>query len=174
MSGKKKINIVLIGIVLALWGTVGYKTVNNYFFSKKLATKAMSYDNGLDTRQINKDTFHLESVMRDPFLNKQNYSSVSVTKISYPRSLSIKNKVVVAPVIKPKQEYINWPSISYHGYIKSKVNNDEVVLVKINQKMHKIKVNEEVEGVTLMKVYKDSIEFNFNNRKKIIQKKVTI
>ncbi len=168
---KKKINIVLIIVVLGLWGTVGYRTVNQYFFSKKLIIKTMDLNKELNANQINKDTFQMENSIRDPFLNKQDQSMVPSTKKIYSKSLNIKKNV--AQTFKPK-EFINWPSISYHGYIQSKVNNEELILVKINEKMHKLKINEEVEGVTLKKVYKDSIEFVFNKEKKIIQKKGTI
>lgn len=169
---KKRINIVLIMVVLGLWGTVGYKAINNYFFSEKLAIKTINFNSVLNAAQINKDTFHMESVMRDPFLNKQErvHNPVSVTRMSHSRPSKIK-KNIAAPIVKSRQEYINWPSISYYGYIKSKVNNEELILVKINEMMYKLRINEQVEGVTLMKVYKDSIEFNFNSTRKIIRKK---
>jgi hypothetical protein len=171
---KKKINIVLIVVVLGLWGTVGYKAINNYFFSEKLAIKTIDFNSALNVAQINKDTFHMVSIMRDPFLNKQEcvYDPVSVTRMSDSRPSKIK-KNIAAPILKSRQEYINWPSIYYYGYIKSKVKNEELILVKINEIMYKLRINEQVEGVTLMKVYKDSIEFNFNRTRKIIQKMAT-
>lgn len=170
---KKKINIVLTVVVLGLWGTVGYRAVNQYFFSKKLVVKAMDLNKELTANQINKDTFHMENSIRDPFLNKQSQSSVPIAIIRYSKTSNIKHKTSTTPIIKSKK-YINWPSISYHGYIQSKANNEELILVKINEKMHKLRINEEVEGVTLKKVYKDSIEFIFNKEKKIIYKKGTI
>jgi hypothetical protein len=168
---KKKINIVLIVVVLGLWGTVGYRALNQYFLSKKGVVKTMELNKEFNLTQINKDTFQMENSIRDPFLNKQDQSMVPNTKKIYSKSLNIKKKVY--PVVKAK-EYINWPAISYHGYIQSKANNEELILVKINEKMFKLKINEEVEGVTLKKVYKDSIEFIFNKEKKIIQKKEAI
>lgn len=171
MTGKKKINIVLIIVVLGLWGAVVYKAVSQYFFSEKLAAKTTNYSADLDLRQINKDTFRLEKVIRDPFLNKQSQNQIIVVseiKRKYSKPVYEKPKTVI-PVIKPKQ-YVNWPSISYYGYVRSKEKNEEFFLVKINQKVHKFRINEEVEGVTLKKVYKDSIEFDFNKEKKIIKK----
>ena len=168
---KKKINIVLIVVVLGLWGTVGYRVLNQYFLSEKGVVKTMELNKELNSTLINKDTFRLENGMRDPFLNKQSQNSVPVAIISNAKTSNIKH--ITAPIIKSNQ-YINWPAISYHGYIQSKANNEELILVKINEKMHKLKINEEVEGVTLKKVYKDSIEFIFNKEKKIIQKNGTI
>jgi hypothetical protein len=168
---KKKINIVLIVVVLGLWGTVCYRAVNQYFLSKKLGIKTMDVNKEFKSNQINKDTFRLENSIRDPFLDKQSQSSVLAIIMSSSKTSNIRH--ITAPIIKSK-EYINWPAISYYGYIQSKANNEELILVKINEKMHKLKINEEVEGVTLKKVYKDSIEFIFNKEKKIIQKKGTI
>lgn len=169
---KKNINIVLIVVVLGLWGTVGYKAINNYFFFKKAEVKPASFNAGISNRQINKDTFRIETLARDPFLNKQGQEMVSVTKKYEAKPSGVGNKQVIQ-FIKP-MEYINWPSISYYGYIKSKENNEELILVKINDKLYKIRINDQIEGITLKKVYKDSIEFNFNKEKKTIQKKAAI
>lgn len=166
---KKKINIVLIIVVLGLWSTVGYRALNQYFFSKKIGMEQMNF-NTVNSNQINKDTFLLENITRDPFINKQNQSSAPLVTINYPKISNRKFKTSSSPNIKLKK-YINWPSIFYHGYIQSKVNNEQLILVKINEVLYKLRINEAAEGVTLKKVYKDSVEFIFNKEKKIIPKK---
>ncbi|RTY91798.1 hypothetical protein [Flavobacterium sp. GT3R68] len=161
---KKKINIALILVVLGLWGTVGYKTINQYFFSKEVLTGAVPSNSNLLSNLVHKDTFLLENVARDPFLNKQSHTGF-VPKKYYPKVSIVKP---TKPVIKPKV-IINWPSITYHGYIKSKDKNAELVLVKINSKLYKLRKKDQVEGVTLQKVYTDSIELDFNKEKKVIK-----
>ncbi|MDI5887617.1 hypothetical protein [Flavobacterium yafengii] len=167
MTAKKKINIVLIIVVFGLWGTVAYKTVSQYFFSKELLVNKTELNDGLNLNEINKDTFNLEKVTRDPFLNRQNNtdSFVSIKYYSKIPNLKIKTNPVV---LKPKV-IINWPILSYHGYIRSKDKDEELILVKIDKRLYKLRKDDEIEGVTVKKVYNDSLELNFNKEKKIIR-----
>lgn len=166
---KKKINSILIIVVLGLWGTVAYKTISQYFFSKELVANKISLNSELNLNQINKDTFNLEKVARDPFLNKQDQTAVFVSKKDYSNTANIKIKT--NPVVVKPKEIINWPLISYHGYIKSKVKNEELILIKIDEKLYKIIKGDQIEGITLKNVYNDSIELNFNKEKKVIRLK---
>lgn len=165
MMTKKKINIVLIIVVLGLWGTVAYKTVSQYFFSKELIANKTHSNNELNSNQINKDTFQLEKITRDPFLNTLIQSADSIPKKHYSMTAIVKTNTIA---IKPKV-VITWPFISYHGYIKSKEKNEALVLVKIDKKLYKVRKDEQIEGVTIKKVYSDSIELSFNTEKKTIK-----
>lgn len=167
MTAKKKINIVLIIVVLGLWSTVAYKTVSQYFFSKELVANKTQLNDELNLNQINKDTFNLEKVARDPFLNRQNQTDSFVSKKYYSKKPNAKNKI--NPIVFKPKVIINWPLISYHGYIRSKEKNEELILVKIDKRLYKLRKDDEIEGVTVKKVYNDSIELNFNKEKKIIQ-----
>lgn len=167
MTAKKKINIVLIMLVLGLWGTVAYKTVSQYFFSKELVANKTQLNNELNLNQINKDTFNLEKVARDPFLNRQNRTDSLVSKKYYSEIPNVKIKT--NPIVLKPKVIINWPLISYHGYIRSKDKNEELILVKIDKRLYKLRKDDEIEGVTVKKVYNDSIEVNFNKGKKIIR-----
>ena len=167
MTAKKKINIVLIIVVLGLWGTVAYKTVSQYFFSKELVANKTQLNDELNLNQVNKATFNLEKVARDPFLNRQNQTDSVVKKKYYskiPNSESRPNPIVLKPRV-----IMNWPLISYHGYIKSKDKNEELILVKIDKRLYKLRKGDQIEGVTVKRVYNDSIELNFNKEKKIIR-----
>jgi hypothetical protein len=158
---KKKINIVLILAVLGLWGTVAYKTVNQYFFPKELVMNTTQVNSELNVNQINKDTFQLEKITRDPFLNIQD----RVVELK-PKKYFPKVKAIVIP--KPI-EIKNWPFVAYYGYIKSKGKDKELVLVKINKKLYKLRKEDQVEEVTVKKIYGDSIELAFNKERKIIR-----
>ncbi len=161
---KKTINIVLITVVLGLWGTLIYKTVNQYFFSKKVEIDKNQFGEKFNMSQIYKDTFNLEDINRDPFLNKQNEAS-TITVSKPIKNYSKSPKPI--PIIKPK-EIVNWPSIFYYGYIKSKFKTEELILVKINNKLYKLRKNDDVDGLSVKKFYNDSIEVNYNKEKKII------
>lgn len=166
---KKKINVALILIVLTVWGLVVTKTLKQYFFLDKKTNYTKNYDSNLKINQINKDTFSINHIDRDPFLNKE--SSVitsSLAQDTHFKSTIIKKKLKQG-IIK-SVEILNWPLISYHGYINSKDRKDELlILVNIDKKLHKLKLNEQSGGITVKKVYKDSIELDFNRERKIFR-----
>lgn len=169
MNAKKKVNIVLIILVLGVWSTVAYKTVSEYFFSKEVVANKTQLNDELNLNQINKDAFNLEKVARDPFLNKQNQTAAFFSKKDY--SSTVKVKIKTNPVVVKPKENINWPLISYHGYIKSKVKNDELILVKIDKRLYKLRKGDQIERITLKNIYNDSIELNFKKEKKVIRLK---
>jgi len=164
---KKKINIILILVVLSLWGTVGYRALYRQFSSNEIIIEEQNQKYNVSIKQINKDTFELEKINRDPFLNKEfQHTETAVTKktIHY---TSVK-KAIIKPVQKP-QTNLSWPTLQYYGYLKSK--DKELVLLKIDSKLYKLKLNEAQNGLIIKKKFKDSIEVSFNSESKIIRLK---
>lgn len=167
---KKKINIVLILFVLGLWGTVAYKALSQYFFSEEIKVTTATTDYTFSGEKVKRDTFRLEKIGRDPFLNttlvrEERSNSASSTGIARVRS---NIPVKTATVEKPK-EIKNWPVIGYYGYIKSGDKN-ELVMLKVGNSIHRVRKGQEVDGLVLNKVFKDSVEVSFNKEKKIIRK----
>ncbi|PXY41149.1 hypothetical protein DMB65_09345 [Flavobacterium cheongpyeongense] len=159
---KKKINIILILFVLGLWGTIGYRTLYRQFSDSKIINATQDQKYNASIKQINKDTFDLEKINRDPFLNKQFQNTVAIQK---PPHYTLIKKTTVQTVQKPKSN-LSWPTLQYYGYLKSK--DRELVLLKIDSKLYKLKLNEPQNGIIVKKKYKDSIEVNFNSETKMI------
>jgi hypothetical protein len=160
---KKRINIVLIAVVLLLWGLIGYKTINQYFCSNTIMPNEPKNFSNKNLSQIDKDTFNLIAVSRDPFLNtiKEVVIQKPIVQKSYPVQKIEKPIVYKEPMV--------WPQISYYGYIKSKEKTKELILVKIAKQLYKLRKDDLVEGVIIKKVFNDSIEVVFNKEKKVIQ-----
>ncbi|MEO8533266.1 MAG: hypothetical protein ABI441_05930, partial [Flavobacterium sp.] len=166
---KKKINIVLIVVVLGLWGSVFYKTITQYFTSKELAVNTSASSGKVKFNQINKDTFALENVSRDPFLNKQVQEVVSRPQRQYvPNNYSGSAVKKAKPATTAVRQLTIWPAISYHGYIKD--SRGEMVILKIDSKMFRLRKNDLVEGIMIRKISSDSLEVDFNKEKKIIKR----
>ncbi|QOG02184.1 hypothetical protein [Flavobacterium sp. MDT1-60] len=166
---KKKINIILIVVVLALWGTVGYRALNRQFAGNEMILEKQSKLDNATINQINKDTFELEKINRDPFLNKQFQTAVAVprTLISHYKAV----KKIVTPIVPKGDPNLQWPNLSYHGYIASKERNEDLVLLTIDSKLRKLKLNDPVNGLIVKKRYKDSIEVYFNSETRMIHLK---
>lgn len=164
-KSKKPINIILICIVMLLWGTVIYRYFNNLSISDEYNTNQEQYNSNITFNTIEKDTFKLLKLDRDPFLNKMysNYESVlkqPLIKRNNPKSV---NK-------KEQTRFAAFPNIKYFGYIKSKNKNEELVLLKINNRLERVKLKSKVEGLIIEKIYGDSIEVLFNNEKRVFIK----
>lgn len=163
---KKKINILLIVAVGGLWGTVGYRFINNYFFNNPVNN--IIAGNTVHTSKLvtQRDTFLLENINRDPFLNKivAIRSNEGVSAITRNTGRIKKYTPVIKPVAPPKY----WPEVQYYGYIKSAKNN-EVVLLKINGQLFKLHKGESKNELTVQNVYKDSVALLFYKEKKIFK-----
>lgn len=167
---KKKINIVLIIVVLGLWGTVGYKALAQYFFSNETveANSVASYSSS--GRQVERDTFVLEKIHRDPFLNKTLVRSESVAVAGTINRGVKRHTAPVKTVVEKPKEIKNWPSVAYYGFIKSGEKKDELVMLKVGNSIHRLRKGQEVEGLMLNKVYKDSVELSFNKEKRMLRR----
>ena len=125
---KKKINIVLILVVITLWGAVAYRSVNQYFFPNQVYIADSYKQTNIDFKKVLKDTFQLNKIIRDPFLDIS-----SVQNTPSPNKV-VKPQIFKAAVKKEKlpPAPIEWPEISYYGYIKSVNKNEELVMIKIS------------------------------------------
>ena len=159
---KKKINIVLLLVVLGLWGLLVYRFVKQYNFKNDTVLVPHNNSSYSDKRLKSKDTFEMVPINRDPFLGT--LGSKKITKVNY-RYTGITAPKKAPPLKKQV------PFIEYYGYIKSNSpSQKELVMIKSNGMLLKIKLGEEKEGVKVLKIFKDSIQFSFNKEKYYVRK----
>lgn len=162
---KKKINIVLLVLVLTLWGTVIYRYVSQYFSKDELLSSSQSNSNFSNLNIKSKDTFELVPLHRDPFLNKEYYTE------SKPKPISLPYKPATSKAKPSIQITANktFPAVNYLGYIKPE-KGVELVLIKVNGTLLKLKNNESKEGIKVLQIFKDSIKVSYEGEAKIIRK----
>lgn len=159
---KKKINIVLLVAVLSLWGTVLYKYVNQYFSKNELSvTRQQSTAKG-SYKVIAKDTFQLQAIARDPFLNIATAERKVVTGGSRVRRS-------IAPATPKVVVTRSFPTVQYYGYIKSVNNSKELMLMSVDGKFMKLKLNEDVAGFKVLKFTGDSVNVYFQKATKWVR-----
>ncbi|WP_330443320.1 hypothetical protein [Flavobacterium sp. C4GT6] len=165
---KKKINVILIIVVIALWGGIGYRFLSNYFFTPDQPVLRTYFDSNTDIDNIfvQRDTFVMEPIKRDPFLNKIKSDSKSILVRNNSANNTVKPKQVVTHSSTEIKTY--WPKIEYYGYIKSG-DNKELVLLNINGSVKKMHIGENGSGVTVNKISRDSIKVSFNKESKVIR-----
>jgi hypothetical protein len=158
---NKKLTYFLLPLVILIWGIIIYKIIinlkgnNDDFIVNPVKTQnSPSF--------LPPDTFNLISNYRDPFLGNMADNFSDGNDIS----MSDNNDYII---IDPS-EGIPWPKFVYCGIIKNNEVNKEVIIVRINGKEYLMTVNDIIENVKLVKVFKDSIKVTFNKESKYIRK----
>lgn len=145
MKTKKKTYLLLV-LVLAVWGTIGYKIVsalNPELPEVKQHNFVDNMDFKVDT-QI--DTFSIKTVNRDPFLG---------TLLKKEKK---KNTI--------KRESVQWKSITYQGSIKQNKTKQQIFIVTIDGSQHVLKKGQTKDSITLAYGNAKSVTMRYKNRLK--------
>lgn len=164
---KKKINIILVLVVILLWSTVVWRSVKNFLVQPTNTENTIAYEQ-VNLNKINKDTFELEKLNSDPFLKK----SIIVGSNSLESTNGIKpinkQKKVPLPSLRKsdikKVELSEILKIQYVGYLKSTNQIVETAIVRINGNIKSMIVGKKYDGIIVKKVFKDSIQVMCLNR----------
>ena len=146
-----------------IWGLVGRKI----FLNATAPDEVAALDTGpiQELKPIVKDTFSLIELDRDPFLGIVSRNRESrLSGVSKNRNTKPANK-------NNKKEVVKWPQVTYFGLVKKGSSKNELALVKINNKTYHVKKNDLIdETIKIRKVFRDSIEIQFNKEKKHFKK----
>ena len=157
----KKIIFFLLTLVLIVWGIIFYRILSR----SSLPTISVAPNITLkeeNRNQFLKDTFHIKANYRDPFLGKLVFSDQCINLKPRP--------IRKQPTAKPSIGTTSWPSISYGGLIKNQKSNKQLILIMINGENGLMKLGDQINGIELKKVYKDSIEVSMDRLSMIIRK----
>ncbi|MEL1244914.1 hypothetical protein AAEO56_11620 [Flavobacterium sp. DGU11] len=157
---KKKINIVLIVAVLGLWGTLGYRYINNYFHDEENISYMKSGNIPLKDIIAKRDTFTMVLLGRDPFLGH-----ITVSREAEGRVHTHQIKGPKPAKVKPNTE---WPDVKYFGFIKSGTNG-ELALLKIDGQLFKLHKGEAKNDLVVQKIFKDSVLVIYNKEKRVFK-----
>ncbi len=157
---NKKVVYFLLFVVLLIWGIIFYRI----FSTVGGADDSGSYTGTMNDNSMDKnvpDTFNINGNYRDPFLGTMQ-ADKPVVHYSAPKTPVVKEEKMIQPLA--------WPAIVYGGMIKNKQSNKQLVLVQINGQNNLMMVGNTVDGVQLLKIYRDSLEVSFQKAKKWIKK----
>ncbi len=166
---KKKVNIILLFLVVILWVTVIYKYVGS-FLKTQNSQQLSAQVNSLQPMPLKqKDTFEFLSIARDPFLDI--YTTKRKTIVQHETNI---NERPIKNVKKAdtKEVAIELPKIEYYGYIKSTNQESQLVLIKLNHKLFRLRVGQSEQGVKVMKINNDSVLVTYNGISKSIKKTI--
>ncbi|SNZ01702.1 hypothetical protein [Flagellimonas pacifica] len=161
---KKGVNIILWAGMLVIWGFVTKKTL--FFFGKDdekvVAISPITFNDPLP--ELKKDTFELHVLERDPFLDV-------VTKRKSPRPLlQPKTPKRVSNPIPKRSSNATWPKLQYFGYLKGHSQTGKLAVLKIDNKLHRVREKRAIEEIQVLKIYKDSVLLKRNGATKVVLK----
>lgn len=157
---NKKLAYFLLPVVTLVWGIVVFKIIK--------AVETPAYTN-LHAEQMKEksistvsplDTFQLILQYRDPFLSGRRSSKASINAV---RSISTVQRPAFLPVSSPQPvaDPIQWPQISYQGYIENRKTNTKVAMLNIGGHDQLLDEGKSAFGVKVVKVFPDSIKLHF-------------
>lgn len=140
---------LLLGIVLLIWGIIGFKVVKA--ISKEPEMPVVQPSKRVWRKTVKKkDTFTLLANYRDPFLG-----TLPVTK----------KKVVRQAVHKKPRVKRN---IVYAGLVSQSKSGESMFFVSIDGRQHMISENQEIQGVKLVKGNEKSITVHYDGHAETI------
>ena len=159
---KKKINIILLIVVLAIWGILIYRFIGGQFFSD---TPELNYQPTAINEQpvfTKKQAHEIAIHERDPFLSKHDYIRYHYQSHSGEKQSNNSNNKVVNSKVP-----VQWPMIKYLGFVKQKKSKKPLILLQIDNKFYRKRPNEKlIGGVKIMNFYKDSIKLQYKGLNK--------
>lgn len=148
---NKTLTIAMLISVVAIYGTIVYKSVANTQLEVDKSNVNV-FDLNYNIVNYKKDDFEILNRVKDPFNGKIMPRNVAGIKSIEQPKLVVQNKKPLKPIIK------QWPPIKYYGFVKNTSSkNKGLCLVTINHQLVKIQKGAMHSGVTIVDVFKDSI-----------------
>lgn len=167
MKKNKRLQYVLVGLVVLIWGTLAYQMINWQGGERAYSIPEKNYLSlQIDSTQ-QRDSFVVVGKYRDPFLEGSFYNSGTKKTSKTSNSKSKYHREAPPPLNgkgKPKQ-----PKIAYWGY---SINDNEItrVRISINNQIHTLKVNDQADKLIVHEMHKDHVLISWAGEKKVIKK----
>ncbi len=156
---QKKIQVLLLVGVVVIWIFVLKKAFSIWGTDSDVVVAVTQEKPVVSIPEFKKDTFTLTIPERDPFLD---FKVVSIRENKPKKTIQV-SKTKIEPNIV-------WPKLQYFGYLKGDTKSGKMVLMKIDNKLHRIRENNTVLDVHIVRAYRDSVVLRRNGTIKTISK----
>jgi hypothetical protein len=153
---KKKINIILIPVVILLWIFVIIRVLGHI---KREPANTLSDPINFQHSDtlLSKDTLTLFLDYNDPFISKNESRSIP----------GIINPVSEKKIIK---KVVSWPAITYLGTVQNEKKVKKMALLLLSGKTIVLEKGKPVDGIEIFKLFNDSIKLTFDHESKTFKK----
>ena len=148
--------------LILIWGKVFYRLYKNIKTSTEISQPKIETFEAVE--EINLfDTFKIAANYPDPFLGQ--------IKIPKPVNTNTGNVPKLStPIIKVAAPSIQWPNVSYKGFINDQTTGKKMALLYINDKSNKIYLGSKIGEISISKIYRDSVELKLGKEIKVFRK----
>jgi hypothetical protein len=161
---NKRTTYLLMAVVAAIWGLIGWKIWKGLQGDDDFNVEPEAVLNAKNKNTLS-DSFELILNYRDPFLDKP---AIAVSSPSVPTNSLPKQTVVTSP--KPEPITASWPEIRYGGLVKRTGQEKSAAFVSVNGKSEIVTVGQQITDITIIRIWRDSVEVQRGKEKRIIKK----
>ncbi len=157
---KRKTLAILIPTVIIVWGLIIYKIVGRMLVNDEPIVMVQTHvEKPMKEQLVHK----LDLDYPDPFLKGTVSRSVAPKK----KQVTTKRKPR-----KKKQQKVEIPNpvLRYNGRIENRTSSEERHMITVNGASHIVTIDQNIDGVTLKKVFSDSVEFAWEKKKIIVSR----
>lgn len=168
---KKKVNIVLIVVIVVVYGGIAYKYFRNATPQEQMITATPTGNELLIPENIREQekVFILNLSNRDPFLDKKHTIRSNTRSIPSIPTKTKKLKTRKMPID------MNWPTITYLGFSKSNNQTKRTAVLRIDGKLYRKREGGMIDKMKIIKIANDSVYIGLNKKdKRYFLKKTTI
>jgi len=149
---NNKKTYLLLAVVLAIWGVLGYRIVGSMSSDKVQNNDAALMETYIPKKVKKKDTFVILANYRDPFLGTMPKKSETKKK----------RKVVPEKVELPKK------NIKYSGSVSQSNSNNRMFFISVEGQQYVLSKKQEIDGVRLISGNGQQIKVRYNGRTETI------
>ncbi|MGD1848246.1 MAG: hypothetical protein ACFB10_22870 [Salibacteraceae bacterium] len=159
---NKKLLYLLLPLMVVVWGAVFYRVFkgiggdDDYFDALPAAVKMPVL--------AKQDSFDLIADYKDPFLGKGPGRSRNTNPAIGEKPLT----PTVRQLPKPPPPTLPWPAIGYGGFVNKSGGKNKLAVVTIDGQTSWGKLGEEIQGVTIQEIWKDSVQVSYRKEVKTV------
>ena len=155
MVKKNQKTYLLLGLVLAIWGILGFRIVKSISPSESKTAPVTSDIDFKPTNLKERDTFDMLANYRDPFLG------------TLPKSQAKKH---INKSTQNKKPELPEKNILYSGYVNDQGSNQKIFFLTVDGQQLMLSKKQEAEGVKLISGSAEKIVVRYNGRTKTIRR----
>jgi hypothetical protein len=163
---KKLKTYIMLALAVIIWGYAGFSFFRT-FSNKK--NQDISTDYTVSPENANAglaDTFMLLSNYQDPFLGRSLARSTGTLQAPVRTKPAVLKKEEVKPVL-----ITDFSFISFIGMVTNPSTGKRVALVDLKGRQYMVSEGEQIEQVTFLKCFSDSIKVSYHDETKFIKRR---
>ncbi|MEX0274329.1 MAG: hypothetical protein AB3N16_08130 [Flavobacteriaceae bacterium] len=142
---KSRKTYILLGLVLAIWGVLGFRIVKTLNPPEEKNEVVSGVTADLPVVIKKRDTFSIAANYRDPFLG------------TLPKKQRSAKATAKKETVAPKR------TIAYQGSVATNGTKSRLFFVTVDGQQHVFEKGKEIDGVTLIRGSEKSIKVKYNN-----------